>query len=96
MLILSVTALLDSWVPFVDQMTTLCIISFLFADSDACVTPVLTADEAARDAHNQARRVYFENDGDIEPSVLIPCHCNYLLMTYAQTLPRFSRARLLC
>jgi alpha-methylacyl-CoA racemase len=35
----------------------------LFADSDACVTPVLNLREAAQHAHNRARRAFIEVDG---------------------------------
>jgi alpha-methylacyl-CoA racemase len=35
----------------------------LFADSDACVTPVLTVAEAIAHPHNQARNVFVEVDG---------------------------------
>jgi alpha-methylacyl-CoA racemase len=35
----------------------------LFADSDACVTPVLNLREAAQHAHNRARSAFIEVDG---------------------------------
>lgn len=35
----------------------------VFASTDACVAPVLTLDEAARDAHMQARGVYVDVNG---------------------------------
>ena len=35
----------------------------LFADSDACVTPVLSLREAAQHAHNRARSAFIEVDG---------------------------------
>lgn len=38
----------------------------LFEGSDACVVPVLTPEEAARDPHNMARATYFERDGCLQ------------------------------
>ena len=38
----------------------------VFKDSDACVMPVLSPDEAARDPHNLARATYFERDGCLQ------------------------------
>ncbi|BBX94196.1 MULTISPECIES: CaiB/BaiF CoA transferase family protein [Mycolicibacterium] len=42
--------------------------SRVFADSDACVTPVLTVVEAADDAQLQARNVFVEVDGVRQPA----------------------------
>ncbi len=39
----------------------------LFQDSDACVTPVLDFDEAARHPHNVARSTFLETDGNLQP-----------------------------
>jgi alpha-methylacyl-CoA racemase len=40
----------------------------VFAGTDACVTPVLTLDEAARHPHNQARGTFAELDGITQPA----------------------------
>jgi alpha-methylacyl-CoA racemase len=40
----------------------------LFADSDACVAPVLDLDEAPRHPHNLARRAFVEVDGAPQPA----------------------------
>lgn len=40
----------------------------IYAGTDACVTPVLTFDEAAKHPHNRRRRVYVEVDGALHPS----------------------------
>lgn len=42
--------------------------SALFADSDACVTPVLTLDEARRDPHLVARGTFIDIDGVVQPA----------------------------
>ncbi|NUS57718.1 MAG: CoA transferase [Streptomycetaceae bacterium] len=47
----------------------------VFEDTDACVTPVLTWDEAARHPHNAARGTYVTPDGTVQP----------------EAAPRFSR-----
>ncbi len=39
-----------------------------FADSDACVSPVLSFDEAPRHPHNAARGTYAELDGVVQPA----------------------------
>lgn len=39
-----------------------------FSSSDACVTPVLTFDEAAADAHNTSRGIYSDVDGTLQPA----------------------------
>jgi alpha-methylacyl-CoA racemase len=39
-----------------------------FAATDACVSPVLSLDEAARHPHNQARGTFTELDGIIQPA----------------------------
>ena len=39
-----------------------------FAGGDACVTPVLTPDEATRDAHLAARGTFVERHGTIQPA----------------------------
>jgi alpha-methylacyl-CoA racemase len=49
----------------------------VYAGTDACVTPVLTFDEAARDPHNRERDLYVEVDGALHPA----------------PAPRFSRTR---
>jgi alpha-methylacyl-CoA racemase len=49
----------------------------VFADTDACVGPVLSMEEAPRHAHLQARNTFVETGGRIEPS----------------PAPRFSRSR---
>lgn len=49
----------------------------VFADSDACVAPVLTIDEAPRHPHAVARQAYVDLDGMVQPAVA----------------PRFSRSR---
>lgn len=41
----------------------------VFAGVDACVTPVLTPEEAAAHPHNQARGLYRENAGVLHPAV---------------------------
>lgn len=40
----------------------------IFADSDACVTPVLSLTEATRHPHNQAREVFTEAFGVVQPA----------------------------
>lgn len=40
----------------------------IFADTDACVTPVLDIDEAAGDPHNMARSTFVDIDGKRHPS----------------------------
>jgi alpha-methylacyl-CoA racemase len=40
----------------------------IFADTDACVTPVLTMQEAARDRHARQRRSFLEMGGITQPS----------------------------
>ena len=40
----------------------------VFADSDACVAPVLALDEAPRHPHNQAREVFTEAFGMVQPA----------------------------
>ena len=40
----------------------------VFAATDACVTPVLSLDEAARHPHNQARGTFTELDGITQPA----------------------------
>ena len=40
----------------------------LFADSDACVTPVLSPWEAAEHPHNRQRQAFVELDGLIQPA----------------------------
>ncbi|MCW4352840.1 CoA transferase [Hoyosella sp. YIM 151337] len=42
--------------------------SELFADSDACVTPVVPAWEAHKHPHNAARNTYIEVDGVVQPA----------------------------
>jgi alpha-methylacyl-CoA racemase len=42
--------------------------SRIFADSDACVTPVLTASEAMRDPQMRARNVFVDIDGVRQPA----------------------------
>lgn len=49
----------------------------VFADTDACVSPVLSMEEAPRHPHLQARNTFVEAGGRIEPS----------------PAPRFSRSR---
>jgi alpha-methylacyl-CoA racemase len=49
----------------------------LFAKTDACVTPVLNFEEAARHPHNAARGTYLQSDGRLEPA----------------PAPRFSRSK---
>lgn len=39
-----------------------------FEDLDACVTPVLTADEAPCHPHNDERKTFILSDGTYEPS----------------------------
>lgn len=39
-----------------------------FKDLDACVTPVLTVDEAVHHPHNKERKTFIFNDGVYEPS----------------------------
>jgi alpha-methylacyl-CoA racemase len=39
----------------------------MFADTDSCVTPVLTMWEGLADGHNQARDVVVERDGVLQP-----------------------------
>ena len=51
-----------------------------FKDLDACVTPVLTTDEAPRYTHNEERKTFILNDGTYEPSPApklsrTPGHC---------------------
>lgn len=41
----------------------------IFADTDACISPVLSMEEAVRYPHNLSRRTYVEHDGIIQPSV---------------------------
>jgi alpha-methylacyl-CoA racemase len=41
----------------------------VFAGTDACVAPVWSLAEAAGDAHNQAREVFTEVDGVVQPAV---------------------------
>ena len=38
----------------------------IFADSDACTTPVLNLEEAAAHPHNRARKTFVENDGAMQ------------------------------
>lgn len=40
----------------------------LFADTDACVAPVLTMDEVEAHPHNAARNIFFRQDGVLQPS----------------------------
>jgi alpha-methylacyl-CoA racemase len=40
----------------------------VFEGSDACVTPVLTFDEAAAHSHNRARQLYSRQDGVLHPA----------------------------
>ena len=40
----------------------------LFAASDACVTPVLSMEEAPRHAHNEARATFVQRHGVVQPS----------------------------
>lgn len=40
----------------------------LFADSDACVTPVLSMEEAPRHAHNEARGTFIQRNGAVQPA----------------------------
>lgn len=40
----------------------------LFEGTDACVTPVLSLDEAPRNAHLRARGTYVERDGIVQPA----------------------------
>ncbi|MGW8205083.1 CaiB/BaiF CoA transferase family protein (plasmid) [Sphingomonas bisphenolicum] len=40
----------------------------LFAASDACVTPVLSMEEAPRHAHNEARGTFIQRDGIAQPA----------------------------
>ncbi|WP_426518151.1 CaiB/BaiF CoA transferase family protein [Diaminobutyricibacter sp. McL0618] len=40
----------------------------VFENTDACVTPVLSFDEAAEDAHNRARGIYRSIDGVVHPA----------------------------
>lgn len=40
----------------------------IFAESDACVAPVLTMDEAETHPHNIARDIFFRHDGVLQPS----------------------------
>lgn len=40
----------------------------IYAGTDACVTPVLTFDEAAVDPHNRSRGLYSEIDGALHPA----------------------------
>ena len=40
----------------------------IFEGTDACVSPVLTLEEAAAHPHNQARQVFTEVDGIVQPS----------------------------
>ncbi|BBX18176.1 MULTISPECIES: CaiB/BaiF CoA transferase family protein [Mycolicibacterium] len=42
--------------------------SQLFADSDACVTPVLTATEAMDDPHLKARNIFVDVGGTLQPA----------------------------
>jgi alpha-methylacyl-CoA racemase len=42
--------------------------SRVFTDSDACVTPVLTASEAMHDPHLRARNVFVDVDGVRQPA----------------------------
>ncbi len=49
----------------------------LFENTDACVAPVLSFDEAARHPHNAARGTFLEVDGNLQPP----------------PAPRFSRSR---
>ncbi|UYV35741.1 CoA transferase [Rhodobacteraceae bacterium D3-12] len=39
----------------------------VFADSDACVAPVLTLDEVEAHPHNRARGIFFRQDGVLQP-----------------------------
>ena len=51
--------------------------SKIFGESEACVTPVLTFDEAHGEAHNVEREVFFESDnGSVVPA----------------SVPKFSRS----
>lgn len=66
------TALSDAFVTKTrDEWTT------VFADSDACVAPVLNYTEAPDHPHNAARATYLENTAGVQPS----------------PAPRFSRSR---
>jgi len=40
----------------------------IFADSDACVMPVLTMDEVESHPHNAARDIFFRQDGILQPA----------------------------
>jgi len=40
-----------------------------FAATDACVTPVLSMDEAPAHPHNQARAAFIERNGVVQPAV---------------------------
>lgn len=40
----------------------------IFADSDACVAPVLSMDEVETHPHNIARNIFFRQDGVLQPS----------------------------
>jgi alpha-methylacyl-CoA racemase len=42
--------------------------SAVFANTDACVTPVLSMAEAATDAHLRERKVFVESDGATQPA----------------------------
>lgn len=51
-----------------------------FKDLDACVTPVLTTDQAPRHPHNEERKTFMLSDGAYEPSPApklsrTPGHC---------------------
>ncbi|NDJ89704.1 CaiB/BaiF CoA transferase family protein [Mycolicibacter kumamotonensis] len=50
----------------------------VFADSDACVTPVLAFGEVLNDSHIEARATFYDDDGNLQPS----------------PAPRFSRSAL--
>jgi alpha-methylacyl-CoA racemase len=44
----------------------------VFAEADACVSPVLELNEVAHDAHNQSRHVFGDHDGVVLPNAA-PC-----------------------
>ena len=70
----------DTWEPMAEQLATIIAgksraeWAALFEDSDACVAPVLSPSEAARNSHMAARGAWIEIDGQLQ----------------ARTAPRFD------
>lgn len=65
---------IDQWPKAKDEITKVFLTKSqsewceIFKDLDACVTPVLTTDEAPRHPHNEERKTFIWNEGANEPS----------------------------